>query len=439
MAGSDTAIARYVERLKAAVLRDPRMRQPGTTRTQWHAVLYRLCAEPETFVPVAEREKVIQAVLDTWFQFDALQSVMEDPLVTDVHVIGTTTIVERSGRKLAAPTAAFPSETALSEFIDRQLDGTPYVYSKSDPMADAMLSGGYRMNIVGGPGTRYTIRDAEGRILTEPRTIVSIRKPIYPFTLDDLVQLSLMDAPTRECIRLMMQLGDSFIVAGGVGSGKTTLMNAMTGDIPEGQLNLIIEELPEMAPLCEWAIRLTNRAENHEGKGRIDMVRNLINSLRMNADNEYIGEVRSADVAYLFLRMSLIVKRQTGTTFHSHVGLHAGVEGVLTRFLLEAADGAGMRASVLNIASMMGDKIRFVFTLRDTRHGKRITEIGEIIGFDFAERALMWQPVLTYDAKSDAFSFHGVTDAMRERAEVEGLDVTLSQNHEAVRRYRIAT
>ncbi len=125
--------------------------------------------------------------------------------------------------------------------------------------------------------------------------------------------------------------------------------------------------------------------------------------------------------------------------FHSHVGLHAGVEGVLTRFLLEAADGAGMQASVMNMAGMMGDKIRFVFTLRDTRHGKRITEIGEILGFDFAERALLWQPVLTYDPKLDAFSFHGVTDAMRERAEVEGIDVTLSQNCEAVRRYRIAT
>ncbi len=439
MASHNTQTANDVARLKAAVLGDPRMRQPGTTRTQWHTVLYRLCAEPETFVPVAERERVIQTVLDTWFQFDALQSVMEDPLVTDVHVIGTTTIVERSGRKFAAPNAQFPSEAALSEFIDRQLDGTAYVFSKSDPMADAMLSGGYRMNIVGGPGTRYTIRDGEGRILTEPRTIVSIRKPIYPFTLDDLVQLSLMDAPTRAFIHLMMRLGDSFIVAGGVGSGKTTLMNAMTGDIPDGQLNLIIEELPEMAPLCEWAIRLTNRAENQEGKGRIDMVRNLINSLRMNADNEYIGEVRSADVAYLFLRTSLIVKRQTGTTFHSHVGLHAGVEGVLTRFLLEAADGAGMQASVTNMAGMMGDKIRFVFTLRDTRHGKRITEIGEILGFDFAEHALLWQPVLTYDAKLDAFSFHGVTDAMRERAEVEGIDVTLSQNREAVRRYRIAT
>lgn len=432
-------LERYIEPLKTVVINHPRLQQPGMTRTDMHAFLYRLCTEPETFVPLEHREKVIMTLLNTWFQFDALQPVMEDPLVTDVHVIGNTTIVERGGRKFEVPDAAFSSESALGEFVERQLDGTPYLYSQADPLTDAILRGGYRMNVVGGPGTRYTIRDNEGRIVTEPRTIVSIRKPIYPFNLDDLISLGLMDEDTRTFIRLMMQLGDSFIVSGGVGSGKTTLMNAMTGDIPSGQLNLIIEELPEMAPLCEWAIRLTDRAENHEGKGRIDMARNLINSLRMNADNEFIGEVRSSDIAYLFLRMSLIVRRQTGTTFHSHVGLHSGVEGVLTRFLLEAADGAASRASYLNIAGMMGDKIRFVFTLRDTRSGKRITEIGEILGFDFSERALRWQPVMTYDAMTDTFHFHGITETMRERASVEGIEVMLPKNQEAVRLYRIAS
>lgn len=434
----DKQIEMYLERLKAVALDHPRMREPGVTRSDMHAFLYRLCTEPETFVPVAQREKVITTLLNTWYQFDVLQSVMDDPLVTDVHVIGTTTIVQKGGQKIEIPDARFSSEAALNEFIERQLDGTPYLYSQSDPMTDAILRGGYRLNVVGGPGTRYTVRDDEGRIVTEPRTIASIRKPIYPFTLDDLVSLSLMDAETRAFIRLMMQLGDSFILAGGVGCGKTTLMNAMTGDIPSGQLNIIIEELPEMAPLCEWAIRLTDRAENHEGKGRIDMVRNLINSLRMNGENEFIGEVRSSQIAYLFLRTSLIVKRQTGTTFHSHVGLRSGVEGTLTRFLLESADGAGSRASYLNIASMMGDKIRFVFTLRDTRHGKRVTEIGEILGFNFGERALLWQPIMNYDAVTDTFHFRGITEAMRERAMVEGLDVDLPSNHEAVRLYRIA-
>lgn len=434
-----TGMDQYVESLKSVVLNHPRLRQPGMTYTDMHAFLYRLCTEPETFVPVEHREKVITTLLNTWFRFDVLQSVMDDPLVTDVHVIGTTTIVQRDGRKYEHPDASFATESALGEFIERQLDGTPYLYAQSDPMTDAILHGGYRMNVVGGPGTRYTVRDGEGRIVTEPRTIVSIRKPIYPFNLDDLVSLGMMNSDAREFIRLMMHLGDSFIIAGGVGSGKTTLMNATTGDIPAGLLNLIIEELPEMAPLCEWAIRLTDRAENHEGKGRIDMARNLINSLRMNPDNEYIGEVRSADIAYLFLRMSLIVRRQTGTTFHSHVGLHSGVESVLTRFLLEAADGAKSRSTHLSIASMMGDKIRFIFTLRDTRFGKRITEIGEILGFDFEQRALRWQPILRYDVATDTFHFYGITDAMQERAAAEGLNVSLPRNEQTARLYRIVS
>lgn len=434
----DVSLQPYVDMLKELVMNDPKMAESGVTRKEMYTYLYTKSVEAKTFVPTEHREAVISNLLNTWYTYDVLQSAMDDPHVTDLHVMGTTTVIKRKGLNYESTESRFLSEEALQEFISRKLENTPYAYSLAYPITDAILPDGYRMNIIGGPNTRYTVRDEEGRIITEPRTIVTIRKPIYPFTMDQLVRLRTMDEATREFFRLMMVLGDSFIITGGVGSAKTTLMNALTGDIPPALMNIFVEELPEMTPLTDWCIRLTNRDQNVEGKGRIDMATNITNTLRMNNDNGFIGEVRTAQIAYLFLRMSLIVKRQTGTTFHANIGHKRGIEGALTRFILEATEGAGAQASYLNTASMMADKIRHIITMRDTKHGKRITEIGEIIGFDLAERALLWQPVMTYNFLTDGFEFHGVTEAMKERALIEGIQVQLPTNREETRVFKIA-
>jgi len=433
----DTSLQEYVESMKTVVMNDPRMAEANVTRKEMYTYLYTKSIEGKTFIPAEYRETVISALLNAWYTYDVLQGAMDDPHVSDVHVIGTTTVIKKKGMSFESTESRFLSEDAVQEFISRKLENTPYAYSLAYPITDAILPDGYRMNIIGGPSTRYTVRDEEGRIITEPRTIVTIRKPIYPFTMDHLVRLKTMDTQTREFFRLMMQLGDSFIIAGGVGSAKTTLMNALTGDIPKGLMNIFVEELPEMTPLTDWCIRLTDRAQNIEGKGKIDMATNITNTLRMNNDNGFIGEVRTAQIAYLFMRMSLIVKRQTGTTFHAHISHRKGVEGVLTRFILEATEGAGAQASYLNTASMMSDKIRHIVTMRDTKHGKRITEIGEIIGFDLADRSLLWQPVMTYDFATDDFNFHGVTESMVERAMIEGIDVHLPTNQQEMKRFKI--
>jgi len=435
----DVDIERYVDTLKTAVLHDPKMSQAGVTRRDMYAFLYTKTVEEGTFVPVEWRDRVISILLNAWFTYDVLQSAIEDPYISDIHVFGTTTVLKRNGENFESTETKFRSEEAIHEFLNRQLDGTPYSFSMADPIVDAILPGGYRLNAIGGPSTRYTVRGEDGRITTEERTMVTIRKPIFPFSLDELVRLRLFDAQTRSFIRLLMTLGDSFILAGGVGSAKTTLMNAMTEDIPKGLVNIVIEEIPEMTPLCDWAVRLSDKAPNVEGKGGIDMRKNILNSLRMDGDNGFIGEVRSADIAYLFLRMFLIVKRQTGTTFHAHIGNERGVDNVLTRFILEAAEGAGGRTSFLNIASMMVDQIRFIFTLRETKHGKRMMEIAEIVGFDFLDQALLWQPVMNYDLRSDQFVFHGISDSMRARVDMDGLTTDLPSNTQPVQRYRIAT
>jgi len=366
---------------------------------------------------------------------------MDDALTSDIQVIGdSATILRRNGVNLDSIEATFANEKALEEFVERQLEGTPYSFSLSDPITDAILPDGYRMNVIGGPSTRYTVQDEAGQIITKPCTIVTIRKPIYPFTLDDLVTLGSMNDDIRSYFRVMQQLGDSFLIAGGVGSAKTTLMNALTGDIPDGYKNIFIEELPEMTPLCRWAIRLTDRTHNAEGRGMITMMRNLVNSFRMDAENEYIGEVRTPEIAHLFLRMSLSVKRQTGTTFHAHIGFDHAVPGVLQRFLLEATEGAGAYASMLNMASLMANKIRHIITMREVKVAGerfiRVTAIGEIVGFDAVKRALRWTPIVEYDYDQQDWVFYGVSPDLAKRARFEGVPCALAVTDE-VREYSV--
>lgn len=427
----------YANKLKKAVLDDEKMAAETVSRKSMYTFLLMKSAESNTFVPVEHREAVISNLLNLWYSYGNIQGAIDDPYVTDIHLIGTTTIIKRNGTNFESSEFRFDLDKDLVEFVERKLENTPYSYSLAEPITDAILPDGYRLNVIGGPSTRYTV-ERDGNIITEPRTIVTIRKPIYPFSLDDLVNLNMFNEDTREYFRLMQLLGDSFIVAGGVNSAKTTLMNALTGDIPKGYVNLIIEELAEMTPLGPWFIRLTNRDENYEGKGAITMDRNIINSLRMDCDNEYIGEVRGPQVAYQFLRMSLIVKRQTGTTFHTNIGHDNGINGVLTRFILEATEGAGAQASYANTASMVANKIRHIITLRDTKHGKRLIEVGEVVGYDFREKIIKWIPAVSYNFKKDDWVFHGISPAMAERAENEGLDIHLKVSQEAPNIFYIA-
>ena len=431
----------FADRLEAFVVSDPKWKTERASRKVMYTYLLTHCAQGHTFVPPLHREAVITHLLNKWYDYDVLQPAMDDALTSDIQVIGdSATILRRNGVNLDSTEATFASDKALEEFVERQLEGTPYSFSLSDPITDAILPDGYRMNVIGGPSTRYTVQDEAGQIITKPCTIVTIRKPIYPFTLDDLVTLGSMNDDIRRYFRVMQQIGDSFLIAGGVGSAKTTLMNALTGDIPDGYKNIFIEELPEMTPLCRWAIRLTDRTHNAEGRGMITMMRNLVNSFRMDAENEYIGEVRTPEIAHLFLRMSLSVKRQTGTTFHAHIGFDHAVEGVLQRFLLEATEGAGAHASTLNTASLMTDKIRHIITMREVKVAGerfiRVTAIGEIVGFDAVKRALRWAPIVEYDFDQQDWVFYGVSSDLAKRARFEGVPCALAVTDE-VREYSV--
>lgn len=411
----------YRNRLLERVKNDPELALDAMPRDSMHAYLLRVATEALR-VPDAVRTDVIEELLNDWYDFGPLQSAMDDSYVTDITVVGPfETILKRADvGNYASAECRFASEEEIRAFLDRKFDGSPYHFSLAMPMTDGILPGGARINVVGGPSTRWTVREGD-RIYTEPCTIVSIRKPLYPFTLLHLRELGMFDRAIEDYLRLVVQLGDAYVVCGGVSSGKTTLLNAMTGVIPKGQKTVIVEEQAEMTPLCPWALRLTDRESNNEHVGTITMAMNIKNSLRMDADNLIVGEARDATIVHQFIRSLLLVKRMGATTFHTHVDIDNPIPMALMRLLLEATEGRGREARMMQSASLVSGALRHVITTRDTARGKRITEIGEIVGLDYEADALLWQPVFRYDFRHDVWQGFGVSAGLRERAAVAGI------------------
>ncbi|WP_241717114.1 ATPase, T2SS/T4P/T4SS family, partial [Sulfoacidibacillus ferrooxidans] len=260
----------YQEKLYQAVLHHPVYGKSAHARSELYTFLLTQATEPATFVPVSQREAVISSLLNAWYSYDAIQSAIDDPLVTDIHVMGDRTVLRKEGRLMESTESRFANDDRLVEFVKRKLEKTPFSYSLADPVTDAMLPEGYRLNVIGGQNTGYSVVGDDHRI--ETATMATIRKPIMPFRMEQLIRLGMMNQELADLVKGMAIVGDSFVIAGGVGSGKTTLLNALT-EYMDGYINCAIEEMGEMVPLSNWWIRLTDRMGNAQGIGAITMER----------------------------------------------------------------------------------------------------------------------------------------------------------------------
>ena len=424
--------------LTSQVLNDPECSRDVMTRRQMYSYLLMRAAEPGSFVPPTERERVIRRILDDWYEWGPLQALIEDREVSDIYVRDSFTLYKKDGKYIESTEHTFRDGAELEEFIRRKLEPTPYRWSLSDPITDALVDG-CRLNIIGGPSTRRNVLLEDGTVTTVQTVALTIRKSIYPFTMDDMLELGTIDAPMREFFRVHQLIGDSVVIGGPTNSGKTALLNALTGDTPEGLRNIAVEENLEMTPHGRYWDRLTDRPPNAEGRAGITMQRNILNTLRMDPDNLYIGELRWPEHFWLFLRVGLIAKRQHGGTMHLDVAPNPvrAIEMALDRLITETVEGSGGHASGLSAANLVAGTIQTIVTVRDTKHGKRVTAAAQVIGFDRVNKTILWRPVFTYDWRTDAWTCHGVTPDFAERCEMEGVPLTLPVTAEAPQSYTI--
>ncbi|GIM48447.1 pilus assembly protein CpaF [Collibacillus ludicampi] len=365
-------INNYTNRLLLELERNVELFAQKLARTEMSLRLYDLLRNINE-IPPSQHSQVVQRVLDHIYGYGIIQKLMDDPEVSDIQIAGNQYIryVKDGERKIFDYT--FESDDDVNQWVQRKLKGTPFRFDRSNARTDAFLADGSRLHVKGEVVGVQRLDEKTGKVLVKPCTIVTIRKFLGFFTLEQLWQeKKLFDERAYLYLYLASLIRYGFVLSGGTGSGKTTLMNALISKTPEDKQIGILEEAPELQPIHPFVMRYWERQENTEGKGRIGTDINLKDVLRMFIDDLYVGEVRDAVMSYQFLQAANTGSGRVGTTLHAKSALGA------VKRLHDLASGSPERLGSNAIWSNIRNTIDMVIQIQRFKGKRRITEIAEV-------------------------------------------------------------
>jgi len=314
-----------------------------------------------------EYGNLIDSLLDDVIGLGPLQSLLEDDAISEIMINHPKQVfVERRGRLVLSP-VKFESTTQLRQVIDRIVSTIGRRVDESSPMCDARLGDGSRVNVVLPPlaldGPCMTIRKFS-------------RDKLQP---DDLIA---MGSATSEMIRFLeaaVRTKLNILVSGGTSSGKTTLLNVLSGFIPAEERIVTVEDAAELQLRQTHVIRLEARAPNVEGKGAVE-IRDLVrNSLRMRPDRIVVGECRGGEALDMLQAMNT---GHEGSMSTVHANSPYDALNRLETMVLMAGTDLPSRAIQKQIASA----IDVIVQAERLRGGTRkIVSIAEITGLEDGE------------------------------------------------------
>src|SRR5437773_7176085 len=266
--------------------------RPGIRRLLQQLTEEHFRAKPGLGVTTADKERLVETLFDEVVGLGPLETLLRDPDITEVMVNRPEQIfVERRGR-IELTSLAFEDEDSLRRVIDRIVSSIGRRVDESEPMCDARLKDGSRVNVVIPPVAIYgpclTIRKFGREVLT-PERIVAAGGSSEAI-------LEYLDAAVKTRLNV--------IVSGGTGSGKTTLLNVLSGFIPADERIVTCEDAAELRLRQVHVISLESKPANVEGHGQI-AIRDLVrNSLRMRPDRIIVGEVRGGEALDMLQAMN---------------------------------------------------------------------------------------------------------------------------------------
>ncbi len=286
----------YVERYRKLLLQEINLNElsvldQAQRRTRLERVLARILSREGPMLSGTERGQLIRRVIDDSLGLGVLEPLLADPTVTEIMVNGPRDVyVERAGR-LERAQFAFASEEQLYQAIDRIVSTVNRRVDESSPMVDARLAGGERVNVIIPP-------------LALSGPTLTIRRFPAPIPMHRMVEMGAVDQNTALLLASMVRARFNVLISGGTGTGKTTMLNALSGFIPGHERIITIEDAAELRLEQEHVISLEARPANVEGRGQIT-IRDLVrNSLRMRPDRIIVGEVRGGETLDMLQAMN---------------------------------------------------------------------------------------------------------------------------------------
>jgi pilus assembly protein CpaF len=212
-----------------------------------------------------------------------LEPLLSDPAVDEVLVNGHDSVFVERGGRIERSEAGFGSEEELMHAIERILAPLGRRVDEASPLCDARLPDGSRVNVVIPPlslgGPCLTIRRFRPR----------------GFSLEDLVAAGALSGELGELLARCVAARAAILVSGGTGSGKTTMLGALSGAIPGEERIVTIEDAAELRLRQGHVVRLEARPANLEGRGEVGIRQLVRNALRMRPDRIVVGEVRGGE------------------------------------------------------------------------------------------------------------------------------------------------
>lgn len=266
--------------------------QESELRQQLRSLASHLVSMDEVQLPTEQRENMVREIMDEIYGFGPLEPLMNDPEVSDVLVNGPDRVfVERNGI-LQPTTVRFADDSHLLRLIHRLVGRAGRRIDEVNPMVDAKLPDGSRLNAVIPPlalnGPTVSIRRFRSRALL----------------FEDMVSMGSLAPEIADFLVMAVRGRLNMLVSGGTGAGKTTLLNNLSRFIPVTERVITIEQTAELQLQQPDVVSLEMRPANVEGTGEIDQRDLLKNSLRMRPDRIIVGESRGGEVLEMLQAMN---------------------------------------------------------------------------------------------------------------------------------------
>jgi pilus assembly protein CpaF len=380
---------------------------------QLGALVAEMIQEEKIQLNALEQRDLVTSLLNDMLGFGPLEVLLADDKVTDIMVNGPNQVyVERAG-KLELSSVRLRDDAHVMNIATRIVSGIGRRIDESNPLCDARLPDGSRVNIIIPPlaidGPSMSIRKFSKRRIT----------------LDIMAHQGNLSPAMATVLKIAGRSQLNILISGGTGSGKTTLLNAISQLIDQGERIVTIEDAAELQLQQPHVVRLETRPANLEGTGAIDMRDLVKNALRMRPDRIILGEVRGSEAVDMLQAMNTGHEGSLGT-------IHANrPREALTR--LENMIGmAGINLPSRAMRTQISSALDMIVQVSRMRDGvRRITNITEVMGME--GDVIITQELFVYEVEGEApdgkligqFRSSGLRPAFAPKAAYFGLEKAL--------------
>jgi pilus assembly protein CpaF len=311
---------------------------------------------------LAERERLIEEVLDEVFGLGPLEPLLKDPDIADILVNGHDNVfIERDGRLLET-NVRFRNQRHVRMIMEKIVSGVGRRLDDSSPIVDARLKDGSRVCCVIAPlsliGPVMSIRRFGKKLLTT----------------EDLLKKEALTTGMLDLLSACVEARLNIVISGGAGTGKTTLLNTLSRYVPEEERIITIEDVAELQ-LQQWhVVRLETRPPNIEGAGAVTQRDLVINSLRMRPDRIIVGESRGPEALDMLQAMNT---GHDGSMTTVHANSPRDAFSRLETMVMMASQHVPDRVIRQQLASAINLVIQMSRLLDGAR---RVTSIAEVVG-----------------------------------------------------------